>query len=627
MSEIIEDYIMNLKVADKQLEQIINLRQEVDRDYQIELPFTFILDKNYRFLYTNIAYRLLWGMEPESLISKNSLQLGFDTEQFTHIKTILDSVFDKGKTLKFIKYIDLPNRGKRAFETVVTPLYNNLNEIEAVISTAMDITERLIIEEEKGKQKQLYENLVENSPDIIARHDRNHRYLFVNSALERITGIAPSELIGKTFDNIGFPEEIWRLWSDRCEEVFETGKIVTFDTEFLSPKGVIKLETILIPERDKKYNIETILAICRLGPRQLKHAMTELEQAIKKLRKEKQDFATIIDNIPMIISRFDKDLRHIYVSPASETLCGVKAELCLGKTWHEMGMAETVYLPFQKFYEEVFSTGLTAEFETKFPNALGEMAYFQTLVIPEMDDLGQVQTVLSISQDITEKKRAEAEMSRLDRLNLIGEMAASIGHEVRNPLTTVRGYLQYFQKKKDTIEYREQFKIMIDELDRSNLIISEFLSLAKNKAVEFKLYNLNTIISTLFLLIQADGFRFGHNVQIEMGNVPDINLDEKEVRQLLLNLTRNAFEAMKFGGVLTIQSYVDGSNVMLAVSDTGGGIPPRILDKIGTPFLTTKEDGVGLGLAVCYRIAHRHGAKIDVKTSSQGTIFLIAFQI
>lgn len=627
MSKIIEDYIGSLKAADNQMKQIINLRREADPDYHIELPYTFILDKNYRFIYVNIAYSRFYEMEPNSFLGKTSIQLGFSTEQFIQIQTNLDTVFAKGKAHKFITHIDVSNRGKRALEYIVNPLYNDQNDIEAVIFTSADITERLAIEEELRKQKHLYETLVENSPDIIARHDKDHRYLFVNSALERITGIAPSDFIGKTFSNIGFPKEIWQLWTNRCEDVFETGEIVTFDTEFSSPQGIIQLETILIPECDTKGTIETILAICRLGPRQLKHTMAKLEQANEELRQQKQSFATIVENIPMIISRFDKDLRHLYVSPASEALCGVSAEQCLKKNWNEMGIDETAYLPFQRFYEEVFRTGQNIEFETQYPNAQGEMAYFQTLVIPEMDEFGHVQTLLSIAQDITAKKKSEKEMSRLDRLNLVGEMAASIGHEIRNPLTTVRGYLQLFQKKEETIEYYEQFQTMIDELDRANLIITEFLSLAQNKAIEFKLCNLNTIISTLFLLIQADAFRYGHTVQIEMGNVPDINLDEKQLRQLLLNLTRNAFEAMNTGGTLTIQTYVDGDNAVLAVRDTGGGIPPRILEKIGIPFLTTKEDGVGLGLAVCYRIAHHHSAKIDVKTSSQGTTFLIAFQI
>ena len=99
-------------------------------------------------------------------------------------------------------------------------------------------------------------------------------------------------------------------------------------------------------------------------------------------------------------------------------------------------------------------------------------------------------------------------------------MAAAIGHEIRNPLTAVRGYLQFFQSKKETAVFSEQLQTMIEEIDRANAIISEFLSLAKNKAVELKYNNLNDIISVLKPLLQAEAFRIGHDLQVHLGDIP-----------------------------------------------------------------------------------------------------------
>jgi two-component system, sporulation sensor kinase E len=168
---------------------------------------------------------------------------------------------------------------------------------------------------------------------------------------------------------------------------------------------------------------------------------------------------------------------------------------------------------------------------------------------------------------------------------------------------------------------------MIEELDRANTIISDFLSLAKNKIVELKSHNLNDVVSVLLPMLQSEAYRTGNDLEIDMGDVPDIGLDEKEIRQLLLNLARNGFDAMAPGGRLTIRTCVDKDKVMLAVSDTGGGIPKSVLAKLGTPFLTTKENGTGLGLPVCYRIAERHRAKIDVQTSPAGTTFHVYFRV
>lgn len=227
--------------------------------------------------------------------------------------------------------------------------------------------------------------------------------------------------------------------------------------------------------------------------------------------------------------------------------------------------------------------------------------------------------------DITDKCLLAEELARLDRLNVIGEMAAGIGHEVRNPLTTVRGYLQLFTRKAKYADDHEQFEIMIEELDRANLIITEFLSLAKNKSVELKPGNLNDTIQALFPMLQADAFRLGHEIQIVTDSIPVFCYDSKEIRQLILNVVRNGLEAMTLSGILTIKTYAEHNKIILAIEDTGPGIAEEIINKLGTPFLTTKEAGTGLGLSICYRIAERHGARIEVKTSAKGTTFFIKF--
>lgn len=235
------------------------------------------------------------------------------------------------------------------------------------------------------------------------------------------------------------------------------------------------------------------------------------------------------------------------------------------------------------------------------------------------------QYVLAVIRDISERKNMEKEMAQLDRLNLVGQMAAAIGHEVRNPMTTVRGFLQLFSAKPQLADYREHFDLMIDELDRANSIIKQFLSLARNKHVEKKMANLNTIIEVIFPLIQADAFESGMNINLELGNIPDLLLDEKEIRQLILNLVRNGLEAMEKNRELTIRTYAAKNEVVLSVADQGRGVAADILNRLGTPFLTTKDDGTGLGLAVCYSIAARHNAGIDVKTCSGGTVFNVRF--
>ncbi|AHF06037.1 sensor histidine kinase [Desulfitobacterium metallireducens] len=229
-------------------------------------------------------------------------------------------------------------------------------------------------------------------------------------------------------------------------------------------------------------------------------------------------------------------------------------------------------------------------------------------------------------EDITEGEIVTNDYARMDRLNLIAEMAAGIAHEIRNPITTVKGFLQMLGWKNELKQYQDYYDIMIAELERANSIITEFLSLTKTQNQEMHLQNLNTIIQTLFPLIQADAMRSDITLIQELGEIEDIQLDEKEIRQLILNLVRNGIEATEPGKTLKIKTSMDSDRVVLAIHDEGPGIDPDVLAKLGVPFFTTKEGGTGLGLAICHNIIKRHDAKMDIVTSPQGTTFFVKFK-
>ncbi|MDO0822378.1 ATP-binding protein [Desulfosporosinus nitroreducens] len=235
--------------------------------------------------------------------------------------------------------------------------------------------------------------------------------------------------------------------------------------------------------------------------------------------------------------------------------------------------------------------------------------------------------VFKVLIDITDRRSADRELARLERLNMVGEMAAGIAHEVRNPLTTVRGFLQLLQSKKETLEYHDYFQLMTDELDRANLILTDFLSLAKDKSIGFELINISKIVTTLAPLLTADATNQDKTIILQLEEVPDSLGNGNELRQLILNLARNGLEAMRAGTTLTIRTYKFEDYILLKVCDQGGGVDPKILDRLGTPFLTTKERGTGLGLAICQSIAVRHNAKISFESGNTGTTVSVKFPV
>lgn len=231
------------------------------------------------------------------------------------------------------------------------------------------------------------------------------------------------------------------------------------------------------------------------------------------------------------------------------------------------------------------------------------------------------------AQEQTEiyEQHYEEEIARLSRLHVIGEMAAGVGHEVRNPLTTVRGFLQLMISRDQNSPQISYLQLMIDELDRANGIISEFLALAKDQAQELAPGDLNGHIHALLPLLEADAALNGKTVDVQLADSGLIELNPGQIRQLLLNLVRNGLEAVPKAGKVTIRTYAEDGKTVLAVEDNGPGIPKDKLPNIWDPFFTTKEHGSGLGLPICHRIATRHRAEIGVESGPEGTGFYVRF--
>lgn len=361
--------------------------------------------------------------------------------------------------------------------------------------------------------------------------------------------------------------------------------------------------------------------------KRLQENLDVLQGEIKRReRAEEQTFklSRIVEQSPTTIVLTDVNGNIEFVNPQFTRVTGYSCEDIIGLNINCLGNHPAEFC--EKICEEV-RKGKEWSGELLIKKKNGDLLWEYTHITPFKNADGVITNFLKISEDITEKKSLQIEMARLDRLNLVGEMAAAIGHEVRNPMTTVRGFLQLLGKKELYSAEKEYFTLMIDELDRANSIITEFLSLARNKTVEKKMNNLNSIINSIAPLLQADATKSDYYAVFELGEIPDMCLDEKEIKQIIFNLVRNGMEAMEPGGAITIKTYEDAGEVVLAVQDQGKGIPDDILPKIGTPFYTTKETGTGLGLAVCYSIAARHGAKIHIDTASDCTIFHVRFKV
>jgi len=314
---------------------------------------------------------------------------------------------------------------------------------------------------------------------------------------------------------------------------------------------------------------------------------------------------------------------YIKVNRCFEETLGYSAAEVIGRTSVDLNIFD---IPTRiRVVELLENQGILKNIKANFKTKDGTNR--EGLFSAEIIDFDGEKCILSVANDVTELRNFEKEVLKLERMNLIGQIAASIGHEIRNPMTTVRGYLQLLGAKPEYVAQKNTFDLMISELDRANAIITEFLSLAQTKQIDLKSQNLNDIITNLYPLLEADAFTHNRQICFIPGAIPNIKLNGKEISQLVLNLTRNGLESMEESGLLTIRSYVKSENVVLSIEDEGSGIPPENLNKLGMPFFTTKDNGTGLGLATSYKIAESHNAKITINSSTSGTTICIFFPI
>jgi len=485
-----------------------------------------------------------------------------------------------------------------------------------MVGTIIDITDRRQAELALLQSEEKFYKAFHRNPDLMSISTLSEgRYIEVNDAFVEITGYERHEVIGRTNLEVG----IWVEPEQRnivIEQVQEHGSIRNIETQYRLKSGEIRNFNISVEKIDIEGEAHLIVTT---------RDITEPKKMEEALRLSEECLSKAFDTSPIIMTITTLDGgRFIKANNAFCRIWGYSHEEVVDHSSIELGFWSNS-ADRDLVVKKIIAKQPVRDMEIVWCKKSGEQRL--GLYSAEGLEINGQPCILSVLTDITDLRQMEVEMTRLDRLNLVGEMAASIGHEIRNPMTIVRGYLQLLRENKDYVQEIDYFDLMIEELDRANSIITEFLSLAKNKIVDMTPRNINSIISKSLPLIQVKAMSKDHIIKLDLAELPDLLLDQKEIRQLILNMVNNGLESMLTTGEVAIRTFIEKEKVVLAVQDKGHGIDRELLDKLGTPFFTTKDQGTGLGLAVCYRIANRHNAKIDVETSSTGTTFYVRFPI
>jgi PAS domain S-box-containing protein len=338
----------------------------------------------------------------------------------------------------------------------------------------------------------------------------------------------------------------------------------------------------------------------------------------KKARASEESYKQLIDSLPRAVI-IHQDNMVIYVNKEAVTMIGAKGkEEIIGTSIKNYLFPEYTERLNERMKQVKKETHPLNNIEYKFIRLDGSVFVFEGASM--YITFEGKEAVLSIGRDVTERKEhTEQLLQKSEKLALLGQMAAGIAHEIRNPLTSIKGFVQLFKTEQHRVEY---YDIVLSELDRINDIVGEFLVLAKPTAAVFAEKDVKELIKDVVTLINTQSIL--NNVQIFVEfecDLPKISCEENQLKQVLLNLLKNAIEAMPSGGNIDVKVKVkEEGKISIQIIDQGIGIPKERIPTLGEPFYTTKEKGTGLGLMTCYKIIESHHGELTIESElNKGT--------
>ncbi|MCF8024676.1 MAG: PAS domain S-box protein [Desulfobacteraceae bacterium] len=349
-------------------------------------------------------------------------------------------------------------------------------------------------------------------------------------------------------------------------------------------------------------------------------------QSYRATRRRLQDTSAIADEVvaglPAGLMVMDQKGNIVLANPAAESITGLEAEAIRGEPARDVLPENLARLisgagPETRIIEE--------ELECSFAGEKAVPLSVSSAGIVNED--GVFIGSLIIFRDLTEIKALQQAMQRKEKLAAVGGLAAGIAHEIRNPLSSVKGMATYFKNKfTDDPEARQAAELMVQETDRLNRVINELLEFARPSKINSRPTDINTVIDHSVRLIRQDVEDRNIGLRLYKGeNLPATDIDPDRFVQCLLNLYLNSIQAMEGGGqVIAETGFSEEGGIVIRIEDNGPGISEKDISRIFDPYFTTKSKGTGLGLAIVHKIVEDHGGEITVKsTPGQGTEFTI----
>jgi PAS domain S-box-containing protein len=593
--------------------------------------------------FANKAFADILGYTEEELLGLN-LRTLLDAQGLERIVGETESR-KAGKISRYQLVLYRKDGEARTVQVTASPLWNEDGSFAGSLGIMMDATERKIMEEKIKESEERLRRFIEFAPDAIYVNDLNGNFVEGNRQAEEMTGYTKEEIIGKSMLEVGLLSEKYLPKALEALEKNSRGERTGPDEFELTKKDGSKIIVEISTFPLKRAGNVEILGIAR--------DITERKKMENALRESEEKIRNILQSSPDAILVSDLNGNAIECNQASLNVFGVaKKEDLIGRSALEFVAAKDKERLLEDLVK-VTEQGSIRNTEYTFKDANGREFPAEASASVLRDASGNPRYFVVIMEDITERKQmlmkleeysqqleqmvekrthqlreTQEQLVKAERLAAIGQVAAMVGHDLRNPLTGIKGAAYYLKTKpalKADKKTMEILQLIEKDVEYSNKIITDLLEYSREIHLELTEATPKSIITETLSLLEVPT-----NVQVEdlTQDEPKIAIDIKKMDRVFVNLIKNAFDAMPQGGKLTIKSVRTDDNVSFVFTDTGMGMTKGQMEKAWTPFFTTKAKGMGLGLPICKRIVEAHTGKISVESMAGiGTTFTVTIPI
>jgi len=498
------------------------------------------------------------------------------------------------------------------------------NKPAGLRGVVIDITERKQMEVHLAESEERFRDIAERSIDGIFELDLEGRVTYVSPSVESALGYKPEEVVGTRMEHYLAESEIPKI-APNMAALMEGTNVLGLQGEMLRKDGThVSAEMNASPIfRDGKI----------VGVQGIVRDITDRKRMEEEIRAARERLEYVITSNPAVIftgkPRADySDYEVTYMSNRVVEMLGFEPRQFVGHPEFWDGRVHPDDLRrYPMEVPELWKKGLCT-FEYRFLHKDGSYRWIREEAKVIRDAAGNPAEVMGYWTDVTERKRMEAELAKSQRFAAIGETAAMVGHDLRNPLQGIAGAVYYLATKerpKPSREGRKMLQLIEEGIGRSDKIISDLLEYSRELRLELSETSVKSITEEV-----AREVKIPRRIRVvnSTKNQPSMKLDVDKMRRVFLNLTLNAVDAMPKGGTLTIASTRSGDNVHITFKDTGEGMTTETLAKLWSPLYTTKAKGMGFGLAVAKRLVEAHGGSISVETKvGKGSTFTVTLPI